>query len=282
MLVLERKDGETKLPKDVEENLLAYRKLRKKYLQIASIAGGVIFLAFLLALGISLELASSIPSVGVWLLSLFVGLVAGGVTGHSIYLFLVSVITRKLTENNLPIMVKETLGENFQYSDKASIDTGYLASLDAFPTKVVKVSDRIETTVGDTHFTSYDLQAHGKTTQDSTFSFTAFDGEFIAVSMQDKNQGKFRLEMKEASSDSFNNLFEVKEGVISSETENQIMEISKILPGKLSFRGSDGELIILVNSETMKLSPSTSESDMKQRFILIQNWLEVIKAISSL
>lgn len=282
MLVLERKDGETKLPKDVEENLLSYRKLRKKYLQIASIAGGVIFLAFLLALGISLELASSIPSVGVWLLSLFVGLVAGAITGYSIYLFLVSVITRKLMENNLPIMVKATLGENFQYSDNASIDTGYLASLDAFPTKVVKVSDRIETTIGDTHFTSYDLQAHGKTMEDSTFSFTAFDGEFIAVSPKDKHQGKFRVEMKETTSDSSNDLFEVKEGVVSPETENQIMEISRFLPGKLSFRGSDGELIILVNSETIRLSPSTSESDIRQRFILIQNWLEVIKTISSL
>lgn len=282
MLVLERKDGDTKLPKDVEENLLSYRKLRKKYLHIASIAGGIIFLAFLLALGISLELASSIPSVGVWLLSLFVGLVAGGVTGYSIYLFVVSIITRKLTENNLPIMVKETLGENFQYSDKASIDTKYLASLDAFPTKVIKVSDRIETTIGDTHFTSYDFQAHGKTTKDSTFSFTAFDGEFIAVSLKDKSQSKLRVEMKEASSDSFNDLFEIREGVVSPETENQIMEISKILPGKLSFRGSDGELIILVNSETIRLSPSTSESDIRQRFILIQNWLEVIRTISSL
>ena len=269
-------------PEDKAESEAEASRLFKYNLFTALIWFGAA-LVLLLVISLPLDLCTDIPSVGCWLLGLFIGVSIATVIFFSIRRFFESKRAEELSSEILMDTLEKSFNGTVEYSPKYRISDERrkeLEDLKVFPTKSLEASEHLVVRGFSFNFETFDLIASGKIKEDSEVSFRNFSGSVFIL--ESKVSEDVRIEEKEIHSDTperFKDRFEISGGSLDSETESRLVQISETVPGRIAGRAKDKKLWIFVQGETESIRAKGTEGSKEAYRNRLEEQIEGVKKL---
>ena len=240
-------------------------------------------LVLLLIISLPLDLCTDIPSVGCWLLGLFIGVSIATVIFFSIRRSFESRRAEELSSGILIETLEKSFSASVEYSPKYRISDERrkeLEDLKVFPIKSLEASEHLVVKGSSSNFETFDLIASGKIKEDSEVSFRNFSGSVFI--MKSEISEDVRIEEKEIHSDTpkrFKDRFEISGGSLDSETESRLVQISETVPGRIAGRIKDKKLWIFVQGETESIRAKGTEGSKETYRSRLNEQIERVKKV---